>query len=75
MAFTGVVAQSVLGLVNRNETALAVGLPDLVVPYGSIAAISAILTAAALFIDRRWPHIAATVISGGFLVWWFTWVL
>jgi pimeloyl-ACP methyl ester carboxylesterase len=75
VAFTGVVAQSVLTLASRNETALAVGVPDLVVPYSSIAAISAILTAAALFHDRRWPHIAATVINGGFLVWWFTWVL
>ncbi|MBB6548173.1 alpha/beta fold hydrolase [Nonomuraea rubra] len=75
VAFTGVVAQAVLGLASRNETALAVGLPDLVVPYSSIAVVSAILSAAALYHDRRWPQIAATVISGGFLVWWFTWVL
>ncbi|TYB68619.1 alpha/beta hydrolase [Nonomuraea sp. PA05] len=75
VAFAGVVTQSVVALLGRNETALAVGLPDLVVPYSSIAVLSAILTAAALFRDRRWPQIAATVISGGFLVWWFTWVL
>ncbi|WP_170223253.1 hypothetical protein, partial [Nonomuraea turkmeniaca] len=75
VAFAGLVTQSVYGQLARNETALAVGIPDVVGLYTWIAVGSAVLTAAVLLRDRGWPHIAATVISGGFLVWWFTWVL
>ncbi|WP_188187374.1 alpha/beta fold hydrolase [Nonomuraea sp. SYSU D8015] len=75
VAFAGLVTQSVYGLATRNETALAVGVPGVVAPYTWIAVASAILTAAVLLRHRRWPQIAATAISGGFLVWWFTWFL
>ncbi|MGP3913121.1 alpha/beta fold hydrolase [Nonomuraea sp. 10N515B] len=75
VAFAGLVAQSVYGQAVRNETALAVGVPGVVGMYTWIAVASAVLTAAVLLRDRRWPQIAAAVISGGFLVWWFTWVL
>lgn len=75
VAFAGLVAQSVYGLATRNETALAVGVPGMIVPYTWVAVASAVLTAAVLLRRRRWPQITATLISGGFLVWWFTWFL
>ncbi|MGI5288689.1 alpha/beta hydrolase [Nonomuraea polychroma] len=75
VAFAGLVTQSVYGQAATNATALAVGVPGVVGTYTWIAVASAVLTAAALLRDRRWPQITATVISGGFLVWWFTWVL
>ncbi|MGW4801578.1 alpha/beta fold hydrolase, partial [Nonomuraea sp. NPDC004297] len=75
VAFTGLVAQSTYTLASRNETALAVGLPDLVVPYSALAVLSVVLSLVTLARTRRWPQIAAGVIGGGFLVWWVTWVL
>lgn len=75
VAFAGLVTQSVYGLASRNETALAVGVPGVLGGYTWIAVASAVLTAAVLLRHRRWPQIMATVISGGFLVWWFTWFL
>ncbi|MEV0613135.1 alpha/beta fold hydrolase [Nonomuraea sp. NPDC050404] len=75
VAFCGLITESVYTLVSTNETALAVGVPALAEPYTWIAVASAVLTAAALLYDRKWPQIAATAISGGFLVWWFTWFL
>ncbi|MEV4177109.1 alpha/beta hydrolase [Nonomuraea sp. NPDC049709] len=75
VAFAGLIAESVNTMASRNETALAVGLPGTTGLYTWLAVASAVLTAAALFHERRWPQIAAAVISGGFLVWWFTWLL
>ncbi|MGW0805508.1 alpha/beta fold hydrolase [Nonomuraea sp. NPDC002799] len=75
VAFGGLIVQSVLTLAGRNGTALAVGVPDLIDAYTWIAGGSAVLTAAALLRHRRWPLMAATAISAGFLVWWFTWFL
>ncbi|WP_171074459.1 alpha/beta fold hydrolase [Nonomuraea basaltis] len=75
VAFAGLLAQSVYGLASRNETALAVGVPGMIGLYTWVAVASAVLTAATLVRHRRWPQIFATVISGGFLVWWFTWFL
>ncbi|MEU6710427.1 alpha/beta fold hydrolase [Nonomuraea sp. NPDC046802] len=75
VAFAGLIVQSISTLAGRNETALAVGVPDTVGFYTWIAAASAVLTAAALRHDRRWPQVTAAVISGGFLIWWFTWFL
>jgi hypothetical protein len=75
VAFAGLLIQSVYGLATRNETALAVGVPGMIEPYTWVAVAAAILTAAALFRDRRWPQITVTLIYSGFLVWWFTWFL
>ncbi|SEG31429.1 Pimeloyl-ACP methyl ester carboxylesterase [Nonomuraea solani] len=75
VAFAGLVAQSIYTLAGRNETALAVGIPGIIEPYSWLAAASAVLTIAVLRYERRWPQILATVISGGFLIWWFTWFL
>ncbi|MGN9844682.1 alpha/beta fold hydrolase [Nonomuraea sp. H19] len=75
VAFAGLLIQSVYGLAAGNQTALAVGVPGVIGPYTWIAAASAVLTAAALFRDARWPQITVTVISAGFLVWWCTWFL
>ncbi|MEO3869196.1 alpha/beta fold hydrolase [Nonomuraea sp. B12E4] len=75
VAFTGLIAQSVAALAGTNETALAAGIPATAVLYTWIAAASTVLTAAALRHDRRWPQVAATVISSGFLVWWCVWCL
>ncbi|MBB5784823.1 alpha/beta hydrolase [Nonomuraea jabiensis] len=75
VAFAGLVGQSVYALVTRNETALAVGVPGTAVLYTWIAAASAVLTAAALLRDRRWPQIAAAAVGAGFLVWWLAWFL
>ncbi|MEQ4721354.1 alpha/beta hydrolase [Nonomuraea sp. B19D2] len=75
VAFAGLVGQSVHALAGRNETALAVGVPGAAVGYTWIAAASAVLTAAALLRDRRWPQGAAAAIGAGFLVWWFIWFL
>ncbi|MEU6791703.1 alpha/beta hydrolase [Nonomuraea wenchangensis] len=75
VAFAGLTAQAVYGLVTRNATALAVGLPADVVPYTWIAVASVVLTAAgALLRWRRWTGWAATAVGGGFLLWWFLWV-
>ncbi|WP_155126372.1 alpha/beta fold hydrolase [[Actinomadura] parvosata] len=75
VAFTGLVVQSVLSMMNENETALAVGLPALAVPYSALAVASAVLTGAVLIRRRRWPQLAAAVVSAAFLVWWFFWAL
>ncbi|MGP3930026.1 alpha/beta fold hydrolase [Nonomuraea sp. KM88] len=75
VAFTGLMAQSAHTLAGTNCSALAVGVPGTTGPYTSIAVASAVLTAAALLRDRRWPQIAATAIGAGFLIWWFTWFL
>ncbi|MFI7133774.1 alpha/beta fold hydrolase [Nonomuraea sp. NPDC050153] len=75
VAFAGLVGQSVYALAERNETALAVGVPGTAVAYTWIAAAAAALTAAAFLRDRRWPQISAAVVGAGFLVWWLTWFL
>ncbi|MEU1719538.1 alpha/beta fold hydrolase [Nonomuraea sp. NPDC005692] len=76
VAFAGLTGQAVYGMASRNETALAVGVPGSVGGlYTWIAVASAVLSVAALFQARRWPHIVAAVAGAGFLVWWFTWFL
>ncbi|MEW9549304.1 alpha/beta hydrolase [Nonomuraea sp. NPDC050783] len=76
VAFAGLTAQAVYGLAERNETALAVGVPEVVGLYTWIAVAAVALTAAgALARRRRWQGWAATAVGAGFLVWWFTWFL
>ncbi|NUR88063.1 MAG: hypothetical protein HOY71_28585, partial [Nonomuraea sp.] len=74
-AATGLIVQSVYGMLSQNETALAVGLPTQVGLYGLLAAASAVLAAAALLRSRRWPQVGAVVVASGFLVWWYAWVV
>lgn len=82
LAFTGLVADATWTALGENETALAVGVPATVELFGWLAAASVTLTLAALAlaVTRRpagkwWPHSAAVVAGGGFLIWWFAWFL
>ncbi|MEV2268365.1 alpha/beta hydrolase [Nonomuraea africana] len=75
LAFTGLAADAVWGMMKVNETALAVGVPRVLEPYGWVAVGSAVLTAAAFARARTIPNILATVVAAGFLVWWWSWFL
>jgi pimeloyl-ACP methyl ester carboxylesterase len=74
-AFTGLTIEAVYRMAGENETALAVGVPVTVSLYTWLVAGSVVLSAAALFYERRRAQIAATVIGAGFLVWWCIWFL
>lgn len=74
-AFTGLVGSAVWSLVKDNETALAVGLPASAWPYSWVAVGSAVLTLGALARRPGRAQAVAAVTAGGFLVWWFAWVL
>ncbi|MEU4544572.1 alpha/beta hydrolase [Nonomuraea dietziae] len=75
LAFTGLAADAVWGLMKVNETALAVGVPRVLEPYGWVAASSAVLTMAALARARTIPNSLGAIVAAGFLVWWWSWFL
>ncbi|MEV0197589.1 alpha/beta hydrolase [Nonomuraea sp. NPDC050691] len=74
-AAVGLLVQSAYGLISRNETALAVGLPSAVTAYGWLAAGAVALTLADLALRRTWWRAGAALTGAGFLVWWFAWFL
>ncbi|MBN6054369.1 alpha/beta hydrolase, partial [Nonomuraea sp. RK-328] len=75
VAAVGLLAQSAYGLISRNETALAVGLPSAVTAYGWLAAGAVALTLADLALRRTRWRAGAALIGAGFLVWWFAWFI
>lgn len=74
-AFCGLIAESVATMASRNETALAVGIPDTAGLYTWLAVASVVLTGAALVYERTWPRMAVTAAGAAFLVWWLIWFL
>ncbi|WP_248959526.1 hypothetical protein [Sphaerisporangium perillae] len=75
VAFTLLAVVGVYRAAATNETALAVGVPTAVTWYGTLAALSALLSVVLLFRSRfRWPSIVAAGVAVTLLVWWFAFI-
>ncbi|WP_433240311.1 alpha/beta fold hydrolase [Streptosporangium sp. CA-135522] len=90
LAFTGLTADALYGVVAENETVLGVGVPSILLWYGLLpwACLAATVTAVARHrrtgagepagkSTRAWPitTLLAGVVYAGFLVWWYVYFL